>query len=55
VEIFVSWGKKKKFLKTKTNLFAYIASETQGDYISVVLFVLVGYSLQGKMQLPNQA
>lgn len=40
-----------KFLKTKTYLFADIASETHGDYVSVVLFVLVGCVLQGKMQL----
>ena len=55
VEIFVSWGWKMKFLKTKTYLFAYIASETHGDYISVVLFVLVGCALQGKMQLSNES
>lgn len=55
VEIFVSSGWRMTFLKTKTYLFAYIASETHGDYISVVLFVLVGCALQGKMQLPNKS
>lgn len=51
--IFVSWGWKMKFLKTKACLFTCIASETHRDYISVVLFVLVGCALQGKMQLPS--
>lgn len=44
-----------EFLKTKTYLFAYIVSETHGDYISVVLFVFVGCALQGKMQLPKES
>lgn len=40
-----------KFLVNKTYLFAYVASETHGDYISVVLFVLVGCARQGKTAL----
>lgn len=45
---------KNKFPKPKTYLFAYIALETHGDNMFVVLFVLVGCALQEKMQLPSE-
>lgn len=55
MEVLFSWGWNTKFLKTKTYTFAYIAPETDGDYISVVLFVFMGCALEGKMQIPSES